>query len=707
MICSIFPPEAERLSLKAVLKDDVIPPRYLLSFLDLPSVTDLRREFILVVDDTLTVMDADAAARALLHDPVGRPLAECAAPGASAKLEMLVRHAREQRVAGWETALIVRGVPATVSFSAGAMNGAVVMVGSLIPDVYASALSRVGETLNELAELHRETDRQQRELLRRNQELTRLTQELDDSARGVVALHSEVDEKSDSLRRITEVKSRVVANVSHEFRTPLNAIIGLTRLLLGRADGELTPEQEKQLTFILRSSESLVELVNDLLDLSRIEAGKVALRPERFSADELFGALRGMFRPLQGAEAAVSLFFDAAPDLGELETDQGKISQVLKNLISNALKFTPQGSIRVTASAAGTDRVTFAVMDTGIGIALTDQERVFEEFGQVDNELQRRVKGTGLGLSVSRRLAEILGGTLTLSSVPGRGSTFTLTVPRVHPDVAEMAGLAARSEAAPPDRPSILVVEDDRQTLFLYEKYLTSTGYRILPARTVEEARRALARTRPAAIVLDIMLDGETSWSLLSELKSSPDTCDIPVMVVTVTNREQTARALGADEFVIKPLDGQWLARRLATIARRVGPITRVLIIDDDEVARYMLVKLLSDAPYKILQAATGAEGVALARERLPQVIFLDFVLPGVTAFDVLDELKLDSATRHIPVIIHTSKSLADDERTRLSQEAAAILPKQNLSREVALGRIREVLAGAGLAALQEGPPGD
>jgi CheY-like chemotaxis protein len=366
------------------------------------------------------------------------------------------------------------------------------------------------------------------------------------------------------------------------------------------------------------------------------------------------------------------------------------------------MKFTEQGHVRVSATKGPNGTVAFAVSDTGIGIPVEDQERIFEEFAQVDNPLQKKVKGTGLGLSLSRRLTEILGGTLTVTSASGVGSTFTLTVPRVHPEVREMAGLAERSAQLDPGKPPILVVEDDRQTLFLYEKYLRNSGFQIVPARTVEEARDALQRIRPAAIVLDIMLEGETSWALLSEVKAQAETRDIPVIVVTVTNREQKARALGADEFVIKPLDQKWLTRKLATLARRRGPISRILVIDDDEVARYMLAKLLADGPYEVIEASNGADGVRLARDKQPQLIFLDFVLPGMTAFDVLDELKLDATTRNVPVIIHTSKSLADGERERLARDAHAILPKQNLNREVALGRIREVLAKTGLATEQQ-----
>lgn len=668
---------------------------------DARTLKSLRREIALAVDADGCVTWTDPATEALLGVSVGAHLASFAPQDASDRLNSLIRHALAAPVDGWSQPLLVNGAVRLLSCSAAPDGGGVAIVGTLVPPDLARALTEADRSLAEISSLHRESERQQRELLSRGAELVRLNADLSDSTRGVLALHSEVDEKSDSLRRITEVKSRVVANVSHEFRTPLNAIIGLTKMLLARTDGELNAEQEKQLSFILRSSESLVELVNDLLDLSKIEAGKVALRPVTFEVSALFAALRGMFRPIHDGRT-VDLTFDVEPDLGSLETDEGKISQILKNLISNAMKFTERGTVRVSALKGADGSVQFSVSDTGIGIALEDQERIFEEFAQVDNPLQRRVKGTGLGLSLSRRLAEILGGTLTVSSVPGAGATFTLAVPRVHPEVREMAGLTARSAQLEPGRQPILVVEDDRQTLFIYEKYLSSAGFQIVPARTVEDARELLTRIRPAAIVLDVMLEGETSWALLTEIKAQAETRDIPVLVVTVTNREQKARALGADEFVIKPLDQRWLARKLATLARRRGPISRILVIDDDEVSRYMLAKLLGDGPYEVREAANGTDGVRLAREWQPHVVFLDFVLPGMTAFDVLDELKLDPSTRHVPVIIHTSRTLGDQERLRLTRDAHAILPKQNLNREVALGRIREVLAKTGLAVEEE-----
>jgi len=605
-------------------------------------LTRLRSEFALCVDADGRITWADGVAEAVLGATVGTRLSDLVVPGGADQVGALLTRCRLSSIDDCRIPLTVRGRTSLVSFRSEPIPSGALLVGRLLVRDDDQALAHAAAAMNELASLHRETERQQRELLRRGEELTRLNRDLDDSARGLVALHQEVDEKSDSLRRITEVKSRVVANVSHEFRTPLNAIIGLTQMLLSGVDGDVTAEQQKQLTFILRSAESLVDLVNDLFDLSKMEAGKVGLRPSRFTVPALFAALRGMWRPLQ-AGTDVLLTFDSADDVGELETDEGRVSQILKNLIGNALKFTERGSVRVAAQASPDGTVQFTVTDTGIGIRVEDQERIFEEFAQIEHPLQRKVKGTGLGLSLSRRLAEILGGTLTVRSAPGNGSTFTLAVPRLHPEVQEMVSLTVRSAAAPPGKPPILVVEDDRQTLFLYEKYLRNSGFQIVPARTVEQARLALGRVKPIAIVLDVMLEGETSWALLAELKAHPETRDVPILVVTVTNREQKARVLGADEFVITPLDREWLTRKLAGLAKRGGPITRILVIDDDEVARYMLTRLLSTTTYQVIEAADGETGVRLAREHRPQVIFLDFVLAHYVRVGVeeLDQNKL------------------------------------------------------------------
>ena len=642
----------------------------------------LSRELGLVCSPDGRVAWADARATEQLGIRPGASLRELAPAEARDRVDALLRQAATTRVDDFALTLTVAG-------------SATPLVVSAAPDGDGKILVVARVETAEVAELRQETRRQRHELMRREQQLNQIALELQESNRGVIALYAELDEKADSLRRTSEVKSRVVSNVSHEFRTPLNSILGLTRLLLARTDGPLTPEQEKQLGFILRSATELSELINDLLDLSKMEAGKIRLHATKFAVSDLFAALRGMSRPLQ-SRPEVELIFDDTADLPLCDTDDGKISQILRNLISNALKFTEKGEVRVSAWRRDDAHVVFSVADTGVGIAPADHDRVFEEFTQIENPLQKSVKGTGLGLSLSRKLAELLGGELTVASELGKGATFALTIPIVHPEVNEMTRLEARAHEADGSRSPVLVVEDDRQTLFLYEKYLSGSGFQVMPARTIEDARDILTRLRPAAIVLDVMLEGETSWSFLSELKTSTVTRDIPILVVTVTDRENKARALGADEFWMKPMDKDWLSRKLATLAKR-GPVEKVLVIDDDEVSRYLVRRLLADTPYRITEATGGLEGIRLARQLLPNVILLDFVMPGMTAFEVLDELKADPDTRNIPVIIHTSKDLAEEERQRLKVATAAILSKQSLSRELAIARIREALENAGV----------
>ena len=280
-----------------------------------------------------------------------------------------------------------------------------------------------------------ESREQERELLRSLEEarewqaeVERLNQELADTNRGVLALYAELDERAQELARASELKSRFLSNISHELRTPLNAILNITRLLADRSDGPLTAEQERQVHFVRAAAGTLSEMVNDLLDLARIEAGRTVVRPTIFTVHDLFGALRGMFRPLATSDA-VALVFEEPAAMPPLHTDEGKLSQILRNFIANALKFTERGEVRVTVVDEG-DAVTFSVADTGIGIAPEDHERIFEEFSQIDSVLQRRATGAGLGLPLSRKLAELLGGGVSLTSTPGVGSTFRVSVPR-------------------------------------------------------------------------------------------------------------------------------------------------------------------------------------------------------------------------------------------------------------------------------------
>ncbi len=326
-------------------------------------------------------------------------------------------------------------------------GGTVVRLGKLLPaDVaptpqtverLARALAQAApeDPLAELREQNHELLRALEELRERQVEVERLNQELAETNRGVLALYAELDERAADLARASQLKSRFLSNISHELRTPLNAILNMTRLLLGRVDGPLTDEQDRQVGFIRDAATTLSEIVQDLLDLARIEAGRQAVRPKEFTVAELFAALRGMVRAL-GTPDAVTLVFDEPADFPALHTDEGRLAQILRNFITNALKFTERGEIRVSARQEPDGLVTFAVADTGIGIAPEDQDRIFEEFSQLDSALQKKATGVGLGLPLSRRLAQLLGGEVAVTSAPGEGSTFRVTVPPVHAEAA-------------------------------------------------------------------------------------------------------------------------------------------------------------------------------------------------------------------------------------------------------------------------------
>lgn len=551
---------------------------------------------------------------------------------------------------------------------------------------------------------YEEVEQQNKELMRtleelraRQAELAQLNKELDETNRGVVALYAELNDKADFLQRASELKSHFLSNMSHEFRTPLNSILALSQILLDRMDGDLSSEQEKQVNFIRRSAQDLTDLVNDLLDLAKVEAGKVTIRPTAFTVETLFAALRGMLRPLLSQNSSVSLIFEDPVDIPQLYTDEAKISQVLRNFISNALKFTERGEVRVSARTGHDNTVVFAVSDTGIGIASENLDRIFEEWTQVEGKLQKVAKGTGLGLPLSRKLTQLLGGNAYVKSELGIGSTFFAAVPIHFAGATEAVYVPDVKAELDGSKLPVLVVEDNREALFIYEKYLRGSEFQVVPAQDLKEARRALQEFRPVAIVLDVLLQGEHSWNLLQELKYQPSTRDIPVFVVTVVENQQKALALGATAFHSKPIDRVWLLKQLQ--ATQPNPAEQILIVDDDEVSRYLLKSALANSGYRLLEAQGGKEGLRLAREAKPKLIILDLAMPDLSGFEVLNILKGDPDTREIPVVIHTSQELGSHDRALLNA-AVDIVPKDSGSRELVGLRITEALSRAGLPSL-------
>ncbi|HEY2014012.1 MAG TPA: ATP-binding protein, partial [Bryobacteraceae bacterium] len=550
--------------------------------------------------------------------------------------------------------------------------------------------------LEEVRQQNTELLRTLDELRRRQEELAQLNRELEDTNRGVVALYAELDERADHLRRADEVKTRFLSNMSHEFRTPLNSILALSRMLLERADGDLSSEQERQVHFIRKAAESLSDLVNDLLDLAKVAAGKIVIRPAEFQVADLFGALRGMLRPLL-LNTSVNLVFEDPDDLPPLETDEAKVSQILRNFISNALKFTERGEVRVSARLApGGSNVLFSVADTGIGIAPEDQSAIFQEFEQIENPLQRQVRGTGLGLPLSKKLAELLGGCVSVESALGVGSTFTASIPLCYVGRERTADVIAAPELEG-ERETVLLIEDEAESRLLYEKYFRGTRFQGLAARSAREAEALLQHIRPTAIVLDILLQDGEAWGLLVDLKANPSTNTIPVIVVTNMKEQPKALSLGADAFSNKPADRRWLIRQLTRLTQGQRP-AKVLLIDDDDVARYLVKQLFPAGSVNTIEAANGAEGLRFARDEQPILIVLDLLMPDLNGFQVLDQLQADPRTSHIPVVISTSRSLEEAEIAKLEHADARLLSKAAFSDGSATRELKRICAEIGLS---------
>jgi signal transduction histidine kinase/CheY-like chemotaxis protein len=553
----------------------------------------------------------------------------------------------------------------------------------------------------ELQQQNQELLRALDELRTRQLELAQLNRELDETNRGVVALYAELDDRADFLQRASELKSHFLSNMSHEFRTPLNSIMALSQILLDRMDGELTEEQDKQVRFIKNSAQDLSDLVNDLLDLAKVEAGKVTIRPARFDVKTLFAALRGMLRPLLAQNSSVRLIFDDPDEDIEIYSDEAKLSQILRNLISNALKFTERGEVRIFVSRDQDQTIAFEVSDTGIGIAAEDQERIFQEWTQIEGKLQKVAKGTGLGLPLSRKLAQLLGGDVAVSSEVGVGSVFTVRIPLVFRGATEVAHVDDMKPELDATKLPVLVVEDNREALFIYEKYLKDSNFQVVAASNIREAESAMRSLRPHAILLDVLLQGEHSWDFLRNLKADPSTREIPVYVITVVDNREKALALGADGFHPKPVERAWLMRQLeASVSSHP-----VLVIDDDATSRYLLKGVLSQSNYEMAEAGGGIEGLRMAHELSPALIVLDLVMDDLSGFEVLEQLSADPATRSIPVVIHTSKDLDKKEQARLSAAVDVVSKTVMYSRESALASFSEAFRKAGLTLLPTHDP--
>jgi len=516
-------------------------------------------------------------------------------------------------------------------------------------------------------------------------ELTRLTEEL--RRRG-----DELEEASRRIQDADRLKSQFLANMSHELRTPMNSIIGFSEILIERLSDTLDPKHVSFLRHILTSGQHLLGIINDILDLSKIEAGKMEVYAEEFKVRPVIESVCAVMRGMGRSTTAPTFVIDADPGLPPIETDLAKFKQILYNLLSNAMKFSPPESpISVRAMHTG-DAVTISVRDEGIGIDPKNHDVIFEEFRQIDGTARREFGGTGLGLALVKKFVQLQGGWVRVDSAPGRGSTFSFTLP-----LKSRAAVVSRIPELVPteDRAErVLVVEDDAHAYELISTALASAGYISVRARHGEEAIRLARESRPIAITLDLVLPGVDGWEVLKTLKSEPATRDIPVVIISRVDERDLGVALGADDYFVKPVDRDRLLDRVRQLTTADQSRTRLLLIDDDTTLHELLDEELTRLGYTIESAFNGEMGLAAAKENAPDVIILDLMMPGMSGFEVAGLLKDHPSTARIPILVLTSKEISADDRRELQSKVAACVQKGKSARDQLVAEIRRLRRG-------------
>jgi signal transduction histidine kinase/DNA-binding response OmpR family regulator len=527
-------------------------------------------------------------------------------------------------------------------------------------------------------------------------------------------LEARIRDRTTEIEAANRHKSEFLANMSHELRTPLNAIIGFSEVLIERMFGELNERQADYLNDILTAGRHLLSLINDILDLSKVEAGQMELGMRSFELRAaLDNAITLVKERAQRRGIRLTLDSDSCPEA--FVADERKFKQVLLNLLSNAVKFTDQGGeVTLRAVPAG-DTIEFSVTDTGIGIAPEDQQRVFEAFRQASGDHAGKAEGTGLGLTLSRRIVELHGGTLWLESEPNVGSTFTFALPIRDLQASDSDPSAAPSDSGSENRipeataamvPAsrgegsglVLVVEDDAASADLLAIHLNGIGLEVRIAHDGATGLEMATTLRPQVIVLDILLPELNGWELLAKLRENAETAEIPVVMVSILEERGKGLALGAADFLVKPYDS---ADLVASVGRFFGQgnadaETAVLAIDDDLRALELIRANLEPRGFLVLTASSGEEGLEIARTQQPGLIILDLMMPGLDGFEVAKLLKEDSATANIPIVVLTAQSLTKSEKRRLSGQIEHLGQKSDFNREEFVGYVRAAIERAG-----------
>ncbi len=499
------------------------------------------------------------------------------------------------------------------------------------------------------------------------------------------------------LREASQAKSEFLANMSHELRTPLNSIIGFSEILLEQTFGELNERQLRYVRNIHTSGTHLLALINDILDLSKVEAGKIELKCEHLPLRDTLEECQTLVKTMASKKnIALSLSVEGVDTVW---ADPVRFKQIMYNLLSNAVKFTPEGgSVTVTARPCG-EMVEISVADTGIGIAKEHLDKIFEEFYQVDSSYSKQYKGTGLGLSLTKKLVELHGGRIWVESEVGKGSTFTFVLPLRPEEVPSPEKEISPPEEAEGEKPLVLVVEDEEQAREILTVYLEEAGYSVAHAADGEEAIEKAKKLKPHAITLDIILPKKDGFEVLKELKRLPETKDIPVIIVSIVENRELGLSLGATDYLIKPVDKNELISKLGehsfTTKVKKGPVN-ILVIDDNPEDVELVASILEPEGFGVLKAYGGREGIELAVEKQPDAIILDLIMPEVGGFEVVQRLKENPKTKDIPIFIYTVADLTEEEKELLNDNIVSILQKGRCSKEDLLNELRRVQRGRG-----------
>ncbi len=495
----------------------------------------------------------------------------------------------------------------------------------------------------------------------------------------------------------TRAKSQFLANMSHELRTPLNAIIGYSEMLQEEAaeldQKEFIPDLQK----VQAAGKHLLSLINDILDLSKVEAGKMMLYLETFDIAIAVNDVVATIRPLLDKNSN-KLELECRPDIGAMRADLTKVRQALFNLLSNACKFTEKGTIKLQAerrSQGGRDFIFLQVSDTGIGMTPQQLGHIFEAFSQADSSTTRKFGGTGLGLAISRKFCQMMGGELSVVSQPRKGSTFTVALPSVVEEPkADPATAAAQPRPQSPDAALVLVIDDDPVARELLQRSLSKEGFRVQFATGGQQGLEMAQRLKPAVITLDVMMPDLDGWAVLSALRANPELADIPVIIITIVDDKNVGFAIGATEYLTKPINWDRLSAILRKYRHESGA-RPILVVEDDAAMREVLQRNLRKANCSVVTAENGRVALELMETSTPSLILLDLMMPHMDGFEFITELRKNPKWHSIPIVVITAKDLTVEDRLRLNGFVAKILEKGAVSRDVLLAEVRELVAAS------------